>query len=161
MQEAGVETLPAIGLEPGRSIAGNAGFLVTRVLAVDGHWLFLDASHNFLPESSLLFSRRIVHGEVPGGCEQRYYHLSGNTLNTADVVDLRRRLPVSRRGDLLVFCDAGAYSISRSSRYAGLCPAVYLLEEDGALRMIRRREDARDLQAPMILERKEPGIGAR
>ena len=161
MRESAFEPPPAIGLEPGRSIVGNAGFLVTRVIAAEGDWLFLDASHNFLPESLLLFSRRILPGALSDGGERRYYHLSGNTLNTGDVIDLRRRLPVSGAGDLLVFCDAGAYSISRSSRYAGLCPAVFLLQEDRAFRMIRRREETRDLHAPMILEAKEPGIRAR
>ncbi len=155
MREAGIDAAPAIGMEPGRSIVGNAGFLVTRIIAAEGNWLFLDASRNFLPESLLLFSRTIMHGSLPAGRERRFYHLSGNTLNTADIVDLRRRLPVCREGDVLVLCDAGAYSISRASRYAGLSPSVHLLQEDGALRMIRRREDARDLQAPMVLQSKE------
>jgi diaminopimelate decarboxylase len=66
-------------------------------------------------------------------------------LNTLDVLDLHRRLPALGPGDGLAFCDAGAYSISRASSYAGLSPAVHLLEEDGTVRLVRRAEDVEDL----------------
>ncbi len=51
---------PMLAAEPGRSIAGDAAVLVSRVRGVTGKWAFLDASRNFLPESPLLFSRRIL-----------------------------------------------------------------------------------------------------
>lgn len=122
--------------------------LVSRVAAVGEGWVFLDASRNFLGESPLLF-RRAILAVRPGGETARFVHLSGNTLNTMDVIDVRRRLPALRVGDALAFCDAGAYSISRASRYAGLSPAVWLLDRAGAVRAIRRAEDARDLMGPM------------
>jgi diaminopimelate decarboxylase len=59
-------------------------------------------------------------------------------LNTLDVLDLHRRLPPLAPGDGLAFCDAGAYSISRASPYAGLSPAVYFLEADGTVRLVRQ-----------------------
>ncbi len=67
------------------------------------------------------------------------YHLSGGSLNTLDVLDLHRRLPSLEAGHALAFCDAGAYSISRASNYAGLPPAVYLLQEDGEVRRVSPR----------------------
>jgi len=153
---AGDSPPPDLVLEPGRSIVGNAGVLVTRVLAVRGSWLFVDASRNHLPESTLLFHRRILPGREREGA-RRTAHLSGSTLNTMDVLDCWRRLPRVEVGDVLVFCDAGAYSISRASRYAGLSPAVVLLERDGTARRIRRPEGSRDLLAPMERE----GIAGR
>lgn len=149
VEEAGLDPLPGLALEPGRSIVGNAGVLVTRVLAVEGRWAFLDASHNHLGESTLLFARRILPEREAGPGPQRYYHLSGGTLNTRDVIDLRRRLRPLSEGDLLALADAGAYSISRASRYAGVSPAVHLLGEDGTLRTIRRAEGLQDLAGPM------------
>lgn len=144
----GLARVPALAAEPGRAIVGNAGVLVSRVAAVGEGWVFLDASRNFLGESPLLF-RRAILAVRPGGETARFVHLSGNTLNTMDVIDVRRRLPALRVGDALAFCDAGAYSISRASRYAGLSPAVWLLDRAGAVRAIRRAEDARDLMGPM------------
>ena len=80
----------------------------------------------------------------------RTYHLSGNTLNTMDIIDLRRCFSPVVAGDVLVLCDAGAYSISRASRYAGLSPAVYLCKTDGSIQMIRRPEILSDMASSMV-----------
>ena len=135
--EAGLSVLPVLAAEPGRSIVGNAAVLVSRVRAVRGNWLFLDASRNFLPESPVLFSRRLLPLREAGAGPERFWNLSGATLNTLDVLDVRRRLPPMAPGDGLAFCDAGAYSISRASPYAGLPPAVYLLRPDGTAHLAR------------------------
>ena len=88
----------------------------------------------------------------------RFYHLSGSTLNTLDVLDLRRRLPRLEPGDALAFCDAGAYSISRASPYAGLPPAVYMLQEDGEVRQVREAGGIDHLLHPMILQEETAGV---
>ena len=150
VDRTGLQPLPAMSVEPGRSIVGNAAILVARVRAVDRNWIFLDASHNYLPESAVLFSRAVLPVTRSEVGTERHYHLSGSTLNTLDVIGFRRRLPILREGDLVALCDAGAYSLSRASRYAGLCPAAYLIGVDGSRRMIRRAEDVCDLMAPMV-----------
>jgi len=150
---------PTLAAEPGRSIAGDAAVLVSRVQGVTGKWAFLDASRNFLPESPLLFSRRILPLARPAnGKDDRFYHLSGSTLNTLDVLDLRRRLPRLEPGDALAFCDAGAYSISRASPYAGLPPAVYMLQEDGGVRLVREAGGIDHLLHPMVLQGETAGV---
>jgi diaminopimelate decarboxylase len=151
VKEARLPEPPALAAEPGRSIAGGAAVLVTRVQGVSGRWAFLDASRCFLPESPLMFARRILPLVEPGREDAgRFYHLSGSTLNTLDVLDLRRRLPRLEPGQCLAFCDAGAYSISRASPYAGLPPAVYMLQEDGAVRRVRQAGSVDHLLHPMI-----------
>jgi diaminopimelate decarboxylase len=137
IETSGLSAPPVLAAEPGRSIVGDAAVLVTRVRAIRGSWLFLDASRNHLPESPLLFARRILPLADTGSGAERFWNLSGCTLNTLDVLDLHRRLPPLAPGDGLAFCDAGAYSISRASPYAGLSPAVYLLEADGTVRLVR------------------------
>jgi diaminopimelate decarboxylase len=145
IETSGLSGPLVLAAEPGRSIVGDAAVLVTRVRAVRGSWLFLDASRNHLPESPVLFARRILPLVRDGRGAERFWNLSGCTLNTLDVLDLHRRLPQLGPGDGLAFCDAGAYSISRASSYAGLSPAVYLLEEDGTVRLVRRAEGVEDL----------------
>lgn len=146
---AGLDPIPTLAAEPGRAVVGNAALLLSTVTAVHDDWLFLDASRNFLGESPLLFSRRILPLREPSDSTRRFVHLSGSTLNTTDVLDLRRRLPRLQPGDAVAFCDAGAYSISRASRYAGMAPAVLMLGLDGDVREIRRAETAADLHGPM------------
>jgi diaminopimelate decarboxylase len=149
---------PTLAAEPGRAIVGDAAILVTRVRALSRRWAFLDASRNVLPESPLLFSRRILPLAEPAERdERRFYHLSGSTLNTLDVLDLRRRLPRLEIGNLLAFCDAGAYSISRASPYAGLPPAVWVLGEDNAVRLAREAGSVEGLLHPMILPAENVG----
>jgi diaminopimelate decarboxylase len=141
--------MPRLVVEPGRSLTGAAGLLVTRVRAVRGRWLFLDASRDFLPESPWLLTRPVLPATEPRSAFRRFYHLSGCGLSTLDVIDLHRRLPEIVAGELLVLCDAGAYSISRASRYTGLAPAVHILGDDGVLRLARRAETLADLTGPM------------
>jgi diaminopimelate decarboxylase len=151
--KAGLSPPPALAVEPGRSIVGTAAILVTRVRAVRGKWVFLDSSRNYLAESPFLFTRQILpalHQHAP--TPKRFYHLSGSTLNTTDIIDLHRRLPPVVEGEVLAICDAGAYSISRASRYAGPSPPVYLIQDDGAVRMIRRAETLEDLTSTSVID---------
>jgi diaminopimelate decarboxylase len=148
VETSGLSEPPILAAEPGRAIVGDAAVLITRVRATRGNWLFLDASRNHLPESPLLFARRILplsEGTSEGKGAERFWNLSGCTLNTLDVLDMHRRLPTLAPGDGIAFCDAGAYSISRASSYAGLSPAVYLLEETGTVRLVRRAAGVEDL----------------
>lgn len=146
---AGLSPPPALAVEPGRSLVGDAGVLLTRVAAVDGRWLFLDASRNLLGESFVLFHRRLLPLAGWGAGPSRRVHLSGPTLNTMDVLDLARRLPPARPGALLAILDAGAYSLSRAGRYAGMAPAAWLLTHDGQLERLRRAEGFAELAAAM------------
>lgn len=146
---------PRLVMEPGRSLVGGAAVLVTRVLARRGRWLFLDASRNHLPESPLLLRRRVLPATLLGTGGPSRQHLCGGTLNTMDVIDMWRRLPQVAVGDALALCGAGAYSISRASRYASLSPAVLWLGRDGILRTVRRSEHVGDLLGPTVAPREE------
>jgi diaminopimelate decarboxylase len=151
--------LPRLVLEPGRALVGGAVVLLARVEADAGRWLFLDASRNHLGESPLLFARRLLPVKEPTAGALRRVHLAGTTLNTTDVLDLHRRLPPLEAGDLLAFCDAGAYTLARASRYAGLSPAMVLVGSDGVVRPIRRAENWRDLSSAMVLPTAGPTAG--
>ncbi|MFA5028698.1 MAG: alanine racemase [Candidatus Methylomirabilota bacterium] len=141
---------PRLVAELGRAVVGSAGILLTRVRTFRGRWAFLDASRHALPESPLLFWRQVLLVAEPARrVPRRAYHLSGATLDTLDVLGMWRRLPPLEAGALLALCDAGAYSLSRATRYAGLLPAACLVESDGSCRQIRRAETLADLAGPM------------
>jgi len=142
---------PRLVLEPGRSIVGNTMVLLTRIRAEQDRWRFLDCGRNVLVESPLAFTRWIAPLDASRRGSARV-HLSGPTLNTLDVVDVHRTIPEVHRGDVLVIGDAGAYTIARSTRYAGLTPALWMARLDGSLICIRREETYDDLIAPMLGE---------
>lgn len=140
---------PRLVFEPGRAVVGNAAILLTRVVARNGRWRFIDCGRNVLVESPLAFTRWMASIDGGRGDIERV-HLSGPTLNTLDVVDVHRRLPRLQNGDVLALGDAGAYTIARATRYAGLSPAFWLAGPDGELSCIRREETYADLVAPML-----------
>jgi hypothetical protein len=77
--------------------------------------------------------------------------LSGSTLNSMDVLDLMRRVPADLRvGDVLVLCDAGAYSLARATTYACEPPRMLVLESRDSMRAVsseaRAKHDAQDDQ---------------
>jgi diaminopimelate decarboxylase len=149
-ERVGKGPMPVLALEPGRSLVGNTSILITRVKAIQGKWVFLDASSNYLAESPLLLWRQILPVEIRHPLRNQAYHFSGSSLNTLDVLGYYRRLPMLKEGDYLVFGDAGAYSISRASHYAGLSPAIYVLDSAGKLTLARRSEGFADLTAAMV-----------
>ena len=153
--QAGLPRPPLVRLEPGRGIVGAAGLLVTRVIGRRGRWLFVDGSHNLLPESGLVGQREVRPGALGPHAERHRWHVSGRTLNTADVMAVGAVLPDVEDGDLLVFRDAGAYSLSRATRYAGTIPDAYLLTPVGTLQQIRRKDTYDDIVGPMV------GVGQR
>lgn len=133
-----------IAFEPGRSIISNAGVLVTRVLSVKGEWIFVDGGVNLLPEAPFFLGRGFYlerkRGEKPRGD----FHISGPSLNTADVLGLGVPLPPPEPGDVLVAENAGAYSISRSNQFTRLRPAVYFVSADGSVKTCRDAESTDD-----------------
>jgi diaminopimelate decarboxylase len=146
---AALDFSPRLVLEPGRSIVGNGFILLTSIAAQQGRWWFLDCGRNVLVESPLGFTRWIAPVEQATGALARI-HLSGPTLNTLDVIDTHRLLAPAAAGDVLAIGDAGAYTIARTTRYAGLSPAIWLQQLDGRLTRIRRAETFDDFTAPMI-----------
>lgn len=136
---------PVLRIEPGRGLIGQAGLLVSRVLYTKGRWVFVDASRSFLPESLLVASRLIVPAVRKPFSRTRRYSISGKTLNTMDVLSANVRAQVLEPGDILVFLDAGAYSLSRAARYAGSIPGAWLLTEEGTLLQIRSADCAEEI----------------
>lgn len=132
------ETVRTLAVEPGRIVAGSAAVLLTRVVAVKDRWVFVDASRNFVPESLFFAQRRFL--PVRAGGPLSRVNLAGCTLSGGDVLALGARLPRCARGDLLVMLDAGAYTLSKASRFTTPLPAVYAIAEDGALEAVRSPE---------------------
>lgn len=139
--------LPLI-LEPGRSIVGDAGWLVTRVVRVQerGH-LVADAGMSELIRPMLYGARHPVSLIRPGArvANQRWT-LSGPICEAGDIlahdVDLGKE---AGEGALLAIGDAGAYGLAMSSNYNGRLRPAQAVIDRGELRLSRRRETLDDL----------------
>jgi diaminopimelate decarboxylase len=135
-------------LEPGRSIVGNAGWLLTRVVRVQerGH-LVIDAGMSELIRPMLYGAKHPVTLLRPGaGLEPRTWTLSGPICEAGDIlahdVDLGAEVG---EGALLAIGDAGAYGVAMSSNYNGRLRPAQAVIDRRELRLSRRRETLDDL----------------
>ncbi len=136
-------------LEPGRSIVGNAGILVTRVLyrkttAVKS-FVIGDAGMNDLLRPSLygahhdLLPVREKKGETIKG------DLVGPICETGDFLATDREMPDYVSGDLIAVMSAGAYGFSMASNYNARPRPAEVLVDGGSYRVVRDRESFEDL----------------
>ncbi len=143
--------LPALHVEPGRSVAGPAGIALYTVgarkaipdvrtyVSVDG-----GMADNIRPE---LYGARYQPLLVrdPDGAATETVTIAGRYCESTDILVRDCPLPALVPGDILAVAAAGAYTLSMSSNYnAGLRPAVVFVN-DGIARLVRRRETVDDL----------------
>jgi diaminopimelate decarboxylase len=144
-------------LEPGRSIIGPAGVLLTRVIyrkQNDGKQFFIvDAAMNDLMRPSLYGAH---HEIVPvalraGSSTLCKVDVVGPICESGDFFARDRELPPAQEGDLLAILDAGAYGMSLASNYNTRPRAAEVLVDGKKSRLVRKRESVADL---MALERR-------
>jgi diaminopimelate decarboxylase len=136
-------------LEPGRSIIGPAGVLLTRVIYRktnnNKRFLIVDAAMNDLLRPSLY---RAYHEIVPvvqtAGTVDKV-DVVGPICETGDFLAHDRELPAVEEGALLAILDVGAYGSVLSSNYNSRGRAAEILVEGGKARVVRRRESPSDL----------------
>ena len=138
-------------LEPGRSIVGNAGVLLTRVEYLKANrekrFAVVDASMNDLLRPSLYQAWHdiIPVSERADGAEAEY-DVVGPICETGDFLGLGRSLSLGPDDLLAVMC-AGAYGFSMSSNYNARPRAVELLVDGERDHVIRERETVGQLMA--------------
>ncbi len=136
-------------VDPGRSVVGNAGWLLTRVVRVQarGH-LIADAGMTELLRPMLYGARHPVTLLSPGMevAEDRSWTLSGPICEAGDILASGLRLGADAgEGALLAIGEAGAYGAAMASNYNGRLRPAQAVIEHGELRLSRRRETLEDV----------------
>jgi diaminopimelate decarboxylase len=137
-------------LEPGRSIIGPAGALVTRVVYEKTNggkkFVIVDAAMNDLIRPSLYSAyHEIVPVRLLPGHTLEPVDVVGPICETGDFFARERKLPTTQAGDLLAILDAGAYGMSLASNYNTRPKAAEVLVDKKSAKLIRRRETIADL----------------
>jgi diaminopimelate decarboxylase len=139
----------ALILEPGRSIVGNAGILVTKVLYLKKtfkkEFVIIDAGMNDLIRPSLY---EAYHHILPVKKYKRAEIVAdvvGPICESGDFFARGRKLSAPSHGDLLAVMSAGAYGFSMSSNYNGRLKPAEILVRGREYYVIRERETRRDL----------------
>jgi diaminopimelate decarboxylase len=131
-------------LEPGRSIIGNAGILVCKVIGVktneQTNFIVTDGSMAELIRPSLYDAYHKINFIEPIKGETRFFDIVGPVCESADFLGKTRTLATPPEGTGIAVFDAGAYGFAMSSNYnARTRPAEYLVDGD-QLYQIRRAE---------------------
>ena len=131
-------------IEPGRSIIGRAGALVTRVVYTKEQgtkcFVITDAGMTDLIRPTLYQAYHPIAPVIETTASPETVDIVGPICETSDFLARDRALPPVDRGDLLAVLHAGAYGYAMSSNYNGhLRPAEVLVTGD-AFRVIRRRQ---------------------
>ncbi len=139
-----------ICFEPGRSLVGNAGLLLTRIEYLkpgnEKNFAIVDAAMNDLARPALYDAHHEVVPVVPREVAPRVYEVVGPICESGDFLAHDRPLAVAD-GDLLAILSAGAYGMTMSSNYNTRPRAAELIIADGQAITVRRRERVEELYA--------------
>jgi len=137
-------------VEPGRSIVGDAGMLLSRVLYrkqnESKEFVIVDASMTDLMRPALYQSHHEIlpvrKGRVPG---RIVADVVGPVCESGDFLARGREMDNAMPGDLLAVCSAGAYGFVMASNYNSRPRPAEVLVEGETFRVVRERETYEDL----------------
>jgi diaminopimelate decarboxylase len=146
-------------VEPGRSIAGNAGILVTKTLyikkGVGKEFVIVDAGMNDLMRPSLYDAYHHILPVVKNRRAKITADIVGPICESGDFLAKERRIPRVKTGEYLSVMTAGAYCMSMSSNYNSRPFIAEVLVHGRNHNLIRRRgtynELTKDEQIPGYL----------
>jgi diaminopimelate decarboxylase len=136
-------------LEPGRSIIGPAGVLLTRVLYRkqngEKKFIIVDAAMNDLIRPALYQAEHQIVPVEQRSSQCELADIVGPVCESGDFFARDRRISSVKEGDLLAVLDAGAYGMTLASNYNSRPRAAEVLVNGTQAKLIRRRETIADL----------------
>jgi diaminopimelate decarboxylase len=140
--------------EPGRSLVGNAGILLTQVEflkpGVEKNFVIVDAAMNDLARPAMYEAYHaiepVVVRNVPNNAPKHVYDVVGPVCESGDWLGRERELAVEP-GDLLAIRSAGAYGFVMSSNYNTRPRAAEVMVDGDKVYVVRAREEVRQLFA--------------
>jgi diaminopimelate decarboxylase len=158
-------------LEPGRYVVAGSGVLLSRVtskrVSSGVEWIGCDTGFNHLVRPSKYGAYHHIVNATRGSqaslratfneskiCDE--FVVAGNLCESGDVFTrdadgnpITRKLDPTHVGDLIAFCDAGAYGFSMASHYNARLLPPEVLVRDGEMDSIRLRQTFDDLSRGM------------
>ncbi len=146
-------------LEPGRSIIGSAGIVLTRVLYTKENrgktFVIVDAAMNDLLRPALYGAvhsiSKVTRNRGEKNAPRGRADIVGPVCETGDCFLHDWPLCEVQAGDVLAIWATGAYGMALASNYNGRCRPAEVLVEGKRTRLIRRRETQKDLLRTDVL----------
>ena len=136
--------------EPGRSIVGNIGFLISKVIYIKENdkkdFIILDAAMNDLMRPALYGAH---HKTLPSiktnQISKKTYEFVGPICESTDKFTSLSKFQRLKEKDIIVMCDVGAYGMSLSSNYNLRPKPTELLIKGSKIKVIKKRQKHKDL----------------
>jgi len=131
-------------LEPGRSLVGNSGVLLTSVVYEKNNYgkdfLIVDAGMNDILRPSLYDAYHKIEKVSDCTENKKTFDIVGPICETGDVLGRDVQINNPKKGDVLVINSAGAYGHVMSSNYNSKPKAPEVLIDNGKAKLIKKRE---------------------
>ena len=136
--------------EPGRSIVGNIGTLISRIIYIkEGYkknFIILDVAMNDLMRPALYNSKhRIIPALKIEKKVKKTYEFVGPICESTDKFLTINNFQKLVEKDLVVICDVGAYGMSLSSNYNVRPKAIEILIKNSKIKVINKRQKLKDI----------------
>ncbi len=136
--------------EPGRSIIGDAGILVSKVIYIKEsqkkNFVILDAAMNDFMRPALYGAKhRIIPLIRKRQISKKTYEFVGPICETTDKFLTTNKFQKLKEKDMIIICDVGAYGSSLSSNYNLRAKPSEILIKGSNIAVIKKRQKLKDL----------------
>ena len=136
--------------EPGRSIVGNTGILISKVIYIKDSerkkFIILDAAMNDLIRPALYGAHhKILPSIKTNKNSKKTYEFVGPICESTDKFTTLKKFQKLKEKDLILMCDVGAYGMSLSSNYNMRPKPTEILIKWSKINVIKKRQKLKDL----------------
>ena len=135
--------------EPGRSIVGNIGSLISQIIYIKKNdkkdFIILDTAMNDLMRPALYgATHKILPSVKKNQRSFRTYEFVGPICETTDKFSTIKNFQKLEEKDFITICDVGAYGMSLSSNYNQRPKPIELLVKGSKIKVIKKRQKLKD-----------------
>ena len=135
--------------EPGRSIIGNTGYLISKIIYIKKsgkkNFIILDAAMNDMMRPALYGAlHKILPSTKSNKRSKKIYEFVGPVCESTDKFATINNYQELKEKDFIAICDVGAYGMSLSSNYNLRPKAIELLIKGSKVKIIRKRQEHKD-----------------
>ena len=136
--------------EPGRSIIGNTGILISRVIYIkenkQKNFIILDSGMNDLMRPALYGAKhKILPVFKSNHFSKKIYEFVGPICESSDRFLTANKFQKLKEKDLIIICDVGAYGMSLSSNYNVRPKPIEILIKGSKIKIIKKRQKLSEL----------------
>ena len=136
--------------EPGRSIIGNTGILISKIIYIkknkNKNFVILDAAMNDLMRTALYGAKhQIIPSKKNKKITNKIFEFVGPICESTDKFLTTKKFQNIREGELIIICDVGAYGMSLSSNYNVRTLPAEILVKNSKMQVIKSRQKLSDI----------------